>query len=132
MINSCWVYKSLKHRASLQSTPFYVISENFSFLHYKLFEYFELFEFYSNIFYSTNNFRYWIWTIWLRQIVFDSDQNKYSFVHCHIYICTAVLYILSAKSYMLKAYYYYYYYYNQQNLKNITRSNILTPALSSR
>ena len=38
------VYKSLKHRASLQSTTFYVISENFSFLHYKLFENIQIFE----------------------------------------------------------------------------------------
>ena len=71
------VYKSLKHRASLQSTTFYVISENFSFLHYKFFEniqtfkYFELLEYYLNIFYSTNNIRYLIWTNWVRQIIFD-------------------------------------------------------------
>ena len=36
---------------------------------------------YSNIFYSGNNICYSIRTIWLRRIIFDSDQNKYSFVH---------------------------------------------------
>ena len=79
-------YKSLKHRASLQSATFYVILENFSFLRYKLFENIRIFKYsnilnYSNIFYSTSSTRYLIRTIWLRQIIFDSDQNKYSFVH---------------------------------------------------
>ena len=61
---------------------------NFCITNYsKIFEYFELFKYYSNIFYRTNNIRYSIWTIWLRQIIFDSDQNRYSFVHC-LYFCT--------------------------------------------
>ena len=71
------VHKSFKHRAFLESRTLYVILENFSSLHYKLFEnirifeYFELFEYYSNIFYSTNNICYSIRTIWLRRIIFN-------------------------------------------------------------
>jgi len=88
------VYTSLKPRASLQSTTFYVISENFSFLHYKLFENIQIFwtkgHGSKSVYFqriasfgrytdllphpvaqSTNNIHYSIRTIWLRRIIFN-------------------------------------------------------------
>ena len=74
MIISCWSVNPLNtgHLCKAELSMlfwkiFHLCITNYS----KIFEYFELFKYYSNIFYSTNNIRYSIRTIWLRRIIFD-------------------------------------------------------------
>ena len=74
--NFMLVCKLLKHRASTQNVTFYVISENFSFFHCKIIWKFLNILNYLNIFYSTNNIRYLIQTIWQWRIIRYSIRTK--------------------------------------------------------